>query len=534
MGFVTDMVANALEMRGITKRFGRLVANNAIDFTVARGEIHCLLGENGAGKTTLMKVLFGLHKKDAGEILFEGRRVEIAGPRDAIARGIGMVHQHFMLVGRLTVAENIVAGMEPHRGLLLDYQSARETVRSISERYGLKVDPDARVEEISVGQQQRVEILKALLREAELLIFDEPTAVLTPQEAQELFEVMRRLKASGKTIIFITHKLKETMEISDRVTILRDGRKVGTVETARTDPGQLAEMMVGRRVELQVTRPQAVPGTLPGAGPEGAGGATGETGAEAAAARTVLALQDLWARGPGGRYRLKGINLEVRRGEILGIAGVEGNGQLELEEVIAGLLKPARGRVLLGAEEITALNPRAIRERGVAYIPSDRLKRGLIGNFSVAQNLILGSQRATGFAARGILNHRQIAAEARRIMADFDIRAASLHEPVSSLSGGNQQKVVIARELSRRPALVVAAQPTRGVDVGAIEYIHRQLLRMRAEGKGILLISAELDELRSLSDRIAVLYEGQIVAEGPAGGFTERELGLLMAGGRRA
>ncbi len=500
------MGTDALRMRGITKRFGRIPANDAVDFAVAKGEIHCLLGENGAGKTTLMKILFGLHKKDAGEIFLDGRPVEISSPGDAIAGGIGMVHQHFMLVGRLTVTENIIAGIEPRSGLLLDYRRAREMVREISGRYGLKVDPDARVEEISVGQQQRVEILKALLREAELLIFDEPTAVLTPQEVQELFGVMKRLKASGKTMVFITHKLKETMEISDRVTILRDGRKVATVETARTTPARLAEMMVGREVELQVARPDVTRG------------------------ERILALKDLRVKGADGRYRLKGVNLEIHQGEILGIAGVEGNGQLELEEVVAGLLKPAQGRVLLGAEDITALDPRAIRARGVAYIPSDRLKRGMIGGFSLARNLILGSQRGRAFAPGGILRHHRIEAEARRLIADFDIRAASVHEPAAALSGGNQQKVVIARELSRRPELVVAAQPTRGVDVGAVEYIHRQLLKMRGEGKGVLLISAELDELRALSDRIAVLYEGRIVAEGPSGSFTEQGLGLLMAG----
>lgn len=506
----------AVRMEKITKCFGPVVANDAVDFEVAPAEIHCLLGENGAGKTTLMRILFGLYRSDAGEIYVDGKPVSFSGPRDAIAHGIGMVHQHFMLAGRLTVTENIVAGAEPRKGVLLDYAKAREMVREVSERYGLKVDPDARVENISVGQQQRVEILKALLRGAKVLILDEPTAVLAPQEVGDLFDIMRRLKESGTTIIFITHKLKETAAISDRVTVLRDGRRVATMNTADASPADLAELMVGRQI---------VPPARKGHSPNG---------------KVVLELQNVSVRGgpgagartggAGGKARLNNVSLQVRSGEILGIAGVEGNGQLELEEVIVGLRKPTSGRVLLNGRDITRFGPRGIRDMGVACIPSDRLRRGIVDSFTVAQNLILGEQTSAPFAARGILQPRKIVEHAAKIVNMFDVRAASLDQPVGSLSGGNQQKLVVGRELARGPNLIVAAQPTRGLDIGATDYIHRQLLAMREQGKAILLISAELDEVRALSDRIAVMYEGQIVALRPAEEFTERDLGLLMAG----
>lgn len=506
----------AVRMEKITKRFGPVVANDAVDFGVAPAEIHCLLGENGAGKTTLMRILFGLYRSDAGEIYVDGKLVSFSGPRDAIAHGIGMVHQHFMLAGKLTVTENIVAGTEPRRGVLLDYAKAREMVQEVSERYGLKVDPDARVENISVGQQQRVEILKALLRGAKVLILDEPTAVLTPQEAGDLFDIMRKLRESGTTIIFITHKLKETQAVSDRVTVLRDGKRVATLNTADTSPSDLAELMVGRQI-IPPVRKNRVPGN-----------------------RVVLELQNVSVRGGassgarsgsiGGKARLNNVSLQVRSGEILGIAGVEGNGQLELEEVVVGLRKPTSGRILLNGRDVTRLGPRTIREMGVACIPSDRLRRGIVDTFTVAQNLIFGEQKSAPFAIRGILQPRKIAEHAAEIVDKYDVRAASIDQPVGSLSGGNQQKLVVGRELSRGPDLIVAAQPTRGLDVGATDYIHRQLLAMRDAGKAVLLISAELDEVRALSDRIAVMYEGQIVALRPAEEFSERDLGLLMAG----
>jgi simple sugar transport system ATP-binding protein len=498
----------AVEMKNITKTFGKVLANDAVDLTVKKGEIHCILGENGAGKSTLMKILFGLYHKDCGEIYINGSEANINQPREAISLGIGMIHQHFMLVNRLTVTENIIAGKEPVSGIFIDKEKAAGMVRKLSEKYNLKVNPFARVENISVGEQQRVEILKALYREAEILILDEPTAVLTPQETEELFSVMRKLKSDGKTIIFITHKLKETMAISDRVTILRDGKRVGTVETAGTNPQELARMMVGRDVVLRVEKK---PGEKAG---------------------TILKIVDLSLFNKKNNLRLKDINLAIRSGEILGIAGVEGNGQLELEEAITGLMKVESGKVYLKGQDISRLGTRKRRQMGIAHIPSDRLKRGLIKNFSLVRNVILGSEWQEPFARRGLLRNKVIREYTNGIIEKFDIRTISSKIKVTGLSGGNQQKVILGRELMQEPELIIAAQPTRGVDVGAIEYIHNLLLEMRDRGKAILLISAELDELRSLSDRIMVLYEGEFIAEGQTENFTEEELGLLMAGHR--
>ncbi len=505
-------------MTGITKRFGRVVANDRVNLAVLPGEVHCLLGENGAGKTTLMRIVFGLTRPDSGDIAVGGRPVRVESPSQAIRLGIGMVHQHFMLVGRMTVAENIVAGVEPRRGLFLDYRKAKAEVARLADEHGFAVDPGARLETLSVGMQQRVEILKALYRKAEVLILDEPTAVLTPQEVDELFAVLTNLKKQGKTVIFITHKLKETMAISDRITVLRAGRNVATVRTDETSPAELAEMMVGHAVDLDL------------------GAAPAKTVGEPA-----LVLRDVTVRAAGGRARLHGLSLTVRRGEVVGVAGIEGNGQLELEELVAGLLRPAAGSVeILGHGVVDkSATARSIRDLGVAYIPSDRLKRGLLANFSIVQNVAMGHHYkppVTGKGWRGglgVLDVQAMAREAGRIVADYDVRVGNLQDPASSLSGGNQQKLVVGRELSRSPGLVIAAQPTRGVDVGAVEFIHRKLLRMRDEGAGILLISAELDEILALSDRIAVLYEGELVALRPAAAFTERELGLFMAGQSR-
>jgi len=484
-------------MENITKRFGNVVANDEVCFAARPGEIHCLLGENGAGKSTLMRILFGLYSADSGSIYVNDQPARIAGPRDAISLGIGMVHQHFMLAERLTVAENIVAGREPKKDGLLDYDRARRQVREVSERYGLEVDPDARVEEISVGQQQRVEIIKALMRGARALILD------------ELFVVMRALRESGTTIVFITHKLKETMEISDRVTVLRDGKTIGTVDTSGATPDGLVEMMVGR--SLPAHDDQRMP--------------PGET--------VLLELRDVSMAGrKGGRARLDGVSLAVRSGEVLGIAGVDGNGQLELEEVVTGLRRPSKGRVTLIGQNVTGLGTGRIRDRGVAYIPSDRLKRGMVDSFSLARNSVLGMHHCSDFSRHGVLRENALCEHAQGIVAKYDVRAESIDQPMGSLSGGNQQKMLVGRELARPHSVVIAAQPTRGLDVGATHYIREQILASRNSGKAILLISAELDEVLELSDRIAVIYEGQIVDVRPTGSFTERELGLLMTGQR--
>ncbi len=496
----------AVEMRGIHKEFDDTIANNEIDFSVKSGEIHSLLGENGAGKSTLMKILFGLYDHDRGEIYIKGKKQSLSGPTDAIEAGLGMIHQHFMLVDRMTVVENIIAGSEISRRGFLDLRKAERKIKNLSEEFGLKVDPAARVEEISVGEQQRVEILKALYREAEILILDEPTAVLTPQEAERLFQVMNRLKEAGRTIIFITHKLDETMEIADRVTVLRDGSRVGTVDIENTHPEKLARMMVGREVVLRIEK-----------NPVKAG-------------EDLFQVSRLKTSSESGSD-LKGIDLTVREGEILGLAGVEGNGQLELEESIMGLREIDTGQIRFRGENITRLSTCERRQLGIAHIPSDRLKRGLIGGFPLDWNLILGSEWEKPFAAGGILQKDRIARHGEELIKEFDIRGPGLKAPASSLSGGNQQKAIIARELSRDPDFILAAQPTRGVDVGAKENIHNLLLQMRDEGRAVLLISAELDELRSLSDRILVIYEGKIIAARQEN-FAEEELGMLMAGRR--
>lgn len=496
-------------MENITKRFGSVVANNGVCFAALPGEIHCLLGENGAGKSTLMRILFGLYRADSGSIYVNDQPAHIAGPRDAISLGIGMVHQHFMLAERLTVAQNIVAGCEPRRGVLLDRESARRRIWEVSDRYGLAVDPDAVVEDISVGQQQRVEIVKALMRGARALILDEPTAVLTPPEVDELFAVMRALRESGTAIVFITHKLKETMEISDRVTVLRDGKTIGTVCTADAAPDSLVEMMVGR--SLPVHDDERTP-------PRQA---------------VLLELKDVSVAGrKGARSRLCDVNLAVRSGEVLGITGVDGNGQLELEEAATGLRRPSKGRIILAGQDVTGLDTGKIRDRGVAYIPSDRLKRGMVASFSLARNSVLGIHRCADFSQRGLLLESAVRQHAQSIVAEYDVRAESIDQPMGSLSGGNQQKMLVGRELARPHSVVVAAQPTRGLDVGATHYIREQILASRNQGKAVLLISAELDEVLELSDRIAVIYEGRIVDVRPANRFTQRELGLLMTGQR--
>ncbi len=508
----------AVEMRDICKAWPGVVANDHVHLRVRRGEIHALVGENGAGKTTLMNILYGLVRPDSGDIYIQGERVQITGPRDAIRLHIGMVHQHFMLIPPLTVAENIVLGQEPGGPLAIyDRRQARELVLELSQRYGLPIDPDARIEKLSVGLQQRVEILKTLYRAADILIMDEPTGVLTPQETFELFDVLRGLARQGKTIIFITHKLREVLELTDRVTVLRRGRNVGELVTAETNQAEIARLMVGRDVLLRVDKRPAQPGPV------------------------VLRVERLSAISDRGLEALHEISFEVHAGEILGVAGVEGNGQSELVEVLAGMRRASAGRVTLThvhagqseqTQDITHMDARQARHAGVAHIPEDRRGSGLVLSDSIESNTILGRERWRRFAAGGfILRLHEIAAWARRLVREFDVRTPSTKLPVRALSGGNQQKVIVAREFAADPQVLIAAQPTRGVDIGAIEFIHRQIIEQRDAGKAVLLVSAELDEIRSLSDRIAVMYEGRIV-DIVTPEASEEELGMLMTGGR--
>jgi ABC-type uncharacterized transport system ATPase subunit len=498
----------AIEMRGITKAWPGVVANDHVDFSVRKGEIHALVGENGAGKTTLMNVLYGLIRPDSGEILVNGNPARIHGPRDAIAQGIGMVHQHFMLIPVFSVGENIMLGREPVTpGDLYDKARARQEIAELTRRYGLALDPDARTGDLPVGLQQRVEIVKVLYRGADILILDEPTGVLTPQEAEELFRVLRELVKGGKTIIFISHKLREVLEISDRITVMRRGKVVGHLQTSATNDQEIARMMVGRDVLLRVDKPPAKPGPV------------------------ALRVENLTANSDQGVPALRGVTFEVRQGEILGIAGVEGNGQSELIEVLAGTRRPTGGRILLGDRDVTGLGARAIRRARVSHIPEDRRGAGLVLNYSVGDNLILGRQRSTQFTWRGLVLRLQAIFDwARRLITEFDIRTPSPATAARALSGGNQQKIIVAREMASEPRVLLASQPTRGVDIGAIEFIHRRLVAQRDEGAAVLLVSAELDEIRSLSDRIAVIYEGRIVSVEPADTPEER-LGLLMTGG---
>ena len=498
----------AVEMRGITKAWPGVVANDHVDLSVRAGEIHALVGENGAGKSTLMNILYGLVHSDSGEIVINGKPARISGPRDAIALGIGMVHQHFMLIPVFTVGENIMLGREPVAGPgFYDYGRARKEIEGLTRKYGLGLDPDARTGELPVGLQQRAEIVKVLYRGANILILDEPTGVLTPQETVELFGVLRDLIKDGKTIIFISHKLKEVLEISDRITVMRRGKVVGHLVTKNTNEQEIATMMVGREVLLRVDKKPAQPGNV------------------------TFKIENLTASSDRGVPALKGISLELRQGEILGIAGVEGNGQSELVEVLAGTRRATGGRVLLADKDVTTFDARTEREAGIAHIPEDRRGTGLVLNYSVADNLVLGRQRSVAFAWHEVvLRIAAIKAWARRLVKEFDIRTPDIESPARTLSGGNQQKIIVAREMASKPRVLLASQPTRGVDIGAIEFIHRKLVAERDEGSAILLVSAELDEIRSLSDRIAVMYEGRIVSVEPAETPEER-LGLLMTGG---
>jgi ABC-type uncharacterized transport system ATPase subunit len=494
-----------LELRGITKRFGSLVANDAIDLVVEPGEIHCLLGENGAGKSTLVNVLYGLYDPDDGTILIDDQKVDFDGPGDAMAAGIGMVHQHFMLIPVFTVAENVMLGQEHVRsGGFLDMDAARSQVSEISQRYGFHVDPDAFVEDLPVGVQQRVEIIKALVRKANVLILDEPTAVLTPQETDELIEIMRQLKAGGTSIVFITHKLREVRAIADRITVLRRGRVVGQAEPTAAET-ELASLMVGRAVSLIVDKQPATPG------------------------EPTFAVENLVVADDRAHVVVDGISFEVRTGEILALAGVQGNGQTELTEAILGLRQPIAGSIRLDGVELIGKNVREVLEAGVGFVPEDRKVDGLVSSFTVAENLVLDLYDRPPFGRGMSLNLGEMRANAEQRVQEFDIRTTSIQTPAGTLSGGNQQKVVVAREMSRPLKVLVASQPTRGLDVGSIEFVHKRIVRERDQGAPVIIVSTELDEVSALADRIAVMYRGRLIGVVP--GDTDRDtLGLMMAG----
>lgn len=500
-------MAPILELRGITKQFPGVLANDHIDLTLEQGEIHALLGENGAGKTTLMNILYGLYQPTEGEIFVRGERITVHSPSDAIKAGIGMVHQHFMLVPVFTVTENVMLGEEEVKpGGFLDRQKAANKIRQISEQYGLEVDPSSYVRDLPVGVQQRVEIIKLLYRQADILIFDEPTAVLTPQEADELFKIMRSLAEKGKSIIFITHKLREVLDVSDRITVIRRGKVVGGTTPAEADQNLLASMMVGREVDLVLERTPLQAG------------------------EAVLEVTDLLVADDRKQVAVDGVSFAVRKGEVLGVAGVQGNGQTELAEAVTGLRKVTSGSIRLLGNEITGLTPRKITELGSAHVPEDRQADGLVLAFPVKDNLVLNTYYKEPYARGAVIQWDRVVENAKALIREYDIRTPGYDTHVGNLSGGNQQKVIVARELSRPIHLLVASQPTRGLDVGSIEYIHSQILKKRDSGVAVLLVSTELDEILQLSDRIAVMYRGKIVATVPSEEATKEYLGLLMAG----
>lgn len=503
-----------LEAKGITKKFPGVLANDNVEFDLHKGEIHALLGENGAGKTTLMNILYGLYKADSGEVLVNGKTMVLNSPKDAIYHGIGMVHQHFMLIPVFTVTENIMLGAETdHRAasseaplVKLDRKEVAQKVRELSQQYGLEVDPEAIVGDLPVGVQQRVEIVKALYRNANILILDEPTAVLTPQEAEDLSHIMRELTKKGVSIVFITHKLKEVLAIADRITVMRAGRVVGTANPKESNEAQLASMMVGREVILTVQKKPAKP------------------------AEEVLKVEDLHVRDVRGLEAVNGVSFSVRAGEVLGIAGVQGNGQTELAEALTGLQPTQSGHFSLDGKDLTGKPPRPITEAGLADIPEDRQRHGLVLSYTIADNMVLCDYYQPRFSRAAVIQQNHVDENARKLIKAFDVRTPSPYVAAGKLSGGNQQKVIVARELSRPVKLLIASQPTRGLDVGSIEYIHKEIIAMRDRGIAVLLISAELDEILSLSDRIAVMYRGQIVATVDRKDATREQLGLWMAG----
>ncbi|MDF2609178.1 MAG: transporter related protein [Lachnospiraceae bacterium] len=490
-----------VELKEITKRFSGFIANDHINLSVKRGEIHSLLGENGAGKTTLMKILLGLYSADEGSLWIDGKEVHITNPRIAFQLGIGMVHQHFMLVNNLSVLENIILGQEPGN-VSLDLKKSYKIVQELSTKYNFALDLNAKVEELSVGMKQRVEILKILYRGADIIILDEPTAVLTPQEADQLMKILHDMKLQGKTIIFITHKLNETMEVADRITVLRNGKNVITVNKEDTTPEELAKFMVGRDICFTIEKSKKKRG------------------------KPILSIENVKLLPQASDT----VSLSVHEGEILGIAGVEGNGQRELEEIILGLRKYKNGMISLLGTNINSMTTKVRKDLGIGYIPSDRHKRAMLSNFTIADNYLLGYHFRAPFSSKGILKKQEVEKHSKDMIECFQIKVSGLHQSIGSLSGGNQQKVIVSREVSQNPHLIIAAQPTRGLDIGAIEYIHNQLLRLRDEGKAILLISAELSEILKLSDRIGVLYKGELMELKETDVYAEGEIGLLMAG----
>jgi ABC-type uncharacterized transport system ATPase subunit len=503
-------MSDAVHLDGITKRFPGVVANDDVTLRVERGSVHALLGENGAGKTTLMNVLYGLYEPNEGRVVVNGTEQSFDSPRDAIDAGVGMIHQHFMLVDPMTVAENITLGNEPRKwgGLAIDRERARQEVIELSDRYGFDVEPDAKIEAVSVGVQQRVEILKALYRGADVLILDEPTAVLTPQEVADLFEVLEELTDAGKTVIFITHKLGEALTAADEVTVLRDGRNVGTVETAETTRERLAELMVGREVLLETTKSPTEPG------------------------ETVLAVDGVTVRDDRDVGVVSDVSFSVREGEVFGIAGVDGNGQAELIEAITGLRRPDSGRISFEGTDVTDRSRRERIDEGMAYIPEDRQERGLVMSFDLVENGLLGSQHAASFSSRGRIDWPRAREHAESVIAKYDVRPPDPDTDSAALSGGNQQKFIVGREFEREPSLLVATHPTRGVDIGSTEFIHDRLLELRDAGEGVLLVSSKLEEVRSLSDRLAVIHDGELMGVVDPDEVTEEDLGLLMAGER--
>ncbi len=500
----------AIQMKDIVKKFGDFTANDHINLTVHKGEVHAILGENGAGKSTLMNVLYGLYKPTSGQIFVDGKETEITSPKHAIELGIGMVHQHFMLIQPFTVTDNIILGVEPTKGIVVDKKTARKKVLEISEKYGMKVDPDAKIEDISVGMQQRVEILKVLYRGAKTLILDEPTASLTPQEIDELMEIIRNLTADGKSVILITHKLKEIKACSDNCTIIRQGKYIQTVKVGEVSENDLAAMMVGRDVNFRVHKKEQETGSV------------------------VLNVKDLHAKDYRGVEILNGLDIQVKAGEIVGLAGVDGNGQTELVEILTGLKKAESGTIEILGKDVFNKTPKETFDAGISSIPADRQKHGLVLDFSIEDNLILQHFEEAPFSNKGILNRKAIHSNATKLMEDFDVRPRGAEEKAAgTLSGGNQQKVIIAREVTNDKDLLIAVNPTRGLDVGAIEFVHKYIVEQRNKGRAVLLVSFELDEIMSLSDRIEVIFDGKITGSMPGKGADEKELGFLMAGGKK-